>query len=420
MTKDMINVTKGNVVPLRAVFNIDGRDFCVADAQNIRACVRSLYKSYECVCRRELSSDNVLLVDVPAHVSSGVYGLEVKGTFNGVSWRCFAHSVLEITTGQQRGSSQRVSSAGDIYDIVMSVELYKGSDVEFKELVDRVVVSSHYDSASKSVDFYNLTGGIVFSADLSSMDFGDTLTDVSVAAGNVVFRLSSGKELSLPVRLIFDNYRYYDKDEINGRLTDLLQVLSSACVFGCVVDSAEIVDDYCYESNDDWQVCYIASEYRFAYRREAFGETTYFARWNNWEKYLDKWGYPYMGKAYYCGESDKLCYLGMGMNMLEVGVKMPIEFISADVGTLHAEFDRYYRIDGYVSNMEVVLPSSILSTRSETVLLLSTYKTSAVLFRSGSKILYDINFSIDGSQCYEIVCSYYGDRWVIKSRQLRI
>ena len=389
----MINVTEGNVVPLRVMMSFGGGNFPVVNASDVKVRVRSLWKSHECSFGFDVVDDNVVYVEVPSVLKPGVYGLEVVGKMNGTPWRSYLGSVVEVTRCTQKGVGGSVSSAGDLHDIIMTVDLYKGVDPTVRMLSEQAVADGRYDEDRQVLEFMNMGGQKVFGVCLPGCG-GD----------------------------VFHGEKYYEKGEVDERDHDTLSAMSRAAVFGRFVeDDVDIVEGYLEDSNDENQVCYIVRAGRFAYCRHAYGETSYFSRWKNWEIYSDKFGYPHAGKLYYCADGGRL-FLYDRSGVRDVVMEMGVETISRGrvVGTVYAEYDRCYRFDDFVESVTIELPSwERRKVRRETVFLMDGWKECSVAFRSDCDIRYAEDYSVVGGMTAEITCSYYAGVWYVKLRKMR-
>ena len=124
----MIDITGGNVAPLKATLMREGERFPVADAQDLAVALVSQSGRKTVLgageYRTDFMEEGVLYADGPATLTPGRYGLEVKGWMNGTPWRTYAPSVLKVTYATAPGGEQAAVS-GDDGDIVMEVQLYK-------------------------------------------------------------------------------------------------------------------------------------------------------------------------------------------------------------------------------------------------------------------------------------------------------
>lgn len=123
----MIDITGGNVAPLKATLMREGERFPVADAQDLAVALVSQSGRKTVLgageYRTDIMEEGVLYADGPATLTPGHYGLEVKGWMNGTPWRTYAPSVLKVTYATAPGGEQAAVS-GDDGDIVMEVQLY--------------------------------------------------------------------------------------------------------------------------------------------------------------------------------------------------------------------------------------------------------------------------------------------------------
>lgn len=131
----MLNITKGNVVPMHAILMIDDEIFPVINAENVEVYIQGVFQRYECIHHVEESEDNVVYLEAPDTLPTGVYGVEVKGKMNDVPWRTYTKDVLKITYATEKGDNEPVVPSSDTYDITMEVQLYKtaSSDEKIKK-----------------------------------------------------------------------------------------------------------------------------------------------------------------------------------------------------------------------------------------------------------------------------------------------
>lgn len=131
----MLNITKGNVVPMHAILMVDDEIFPVINAENVEVYIQGVFQRYECIHHVEESEDNVVYLEAPDTLPTGVYGVEVKGKMNDVPWRTYTKDVLKITYATEKGDNEPVVPLSDTYDITMEVQLYKTaiSDEKIRE-----------------------------------------------------------------------------------------------------------------------------------------------------------------------------------------------------------------------------------------------------------------------------------------------
>lgn len=131
----MLNITKGNVVPMHAILMVDDEIFPVINAENVEVYIQGVFQRYECIHHVEESEDNVVYLEAPDTLPTGVYGVEVKGKMNDVPWRTYTKDVLKITYATEKGDNEPVVPSSDTYDITMEVQLYKtaSSDEKIRE-----------------------------------------------------------------------------------------------------------------------------------------------------------------------------------------------------------------------------------------------------------------------------------------------
>ena len=128
----MYNITKGNVAPMKATLEHEGERFPIAVSTDISVRLYGTYKYTDAVnVQVDYDEDGVLYFDIPDTLSSGTYGVEVKGKNNGTPWRTATDCVVKITNTTQRDAGSEAVPEGDTYDIIMEVQLYKSKgDVE--------------------------------------------------------------------------------------------------------------------------------------------------------------------------------------------------------------------------------------------------------------------------------------------------
>ena len=127
----MLNITKGNPIPLRVILSVDDSPFSVANATNVSVTLQAVHGIFVCQWRHG-EEDNELYVDGAATLPSGVYGLEVKGKLNGIPWRTFTQCVVKVTYATEQGDNSPVVPSADIYDVKMEVQLYKSASSDEK------------------------------------------------------------------------------------------------------------------------------------------------------------------------------------------------------------------------------------------------------------------------------------------------
>ena len=128
---NMLNITKGNPVPLKAILTVDDEPFGVVNATDISCSLQAMFGTFACEWQHG-EEDNELYVDGAATLPSGVYGLEVKGKLNGIPWRTFTQCVLKVTYATEQGDNSPVEPSADIYDVKMEVQLYKSASSDEK------------------------------------------------------------------------------------------------------------------------------------------------------------------------------------------------------------------------------------------------------------------------------------------------
>ncbi len=139
----MYNITKGNVVPMKATLVHDEERFPVGASTGLSVRIYGLYRYIDAVnVAVDQEEDGVLYFDVPATLNYGVYGVEVKGKVNGTPWRTATDCVIKITQSTQRNEGGEAGPEGDTYDITMTVQLYK------QQSSDRAIEEHNSDEAS--------------------------------------------------------------------------------------------------------------------------------------------------------------------------------------------------------------------------------------------------------------------------------
>ena len=139
----MLNITKGNVVPMHAILMIDDEIFPVINAENVEVYIQGVFQRYECIHHVEESEDNVVYLEAPDTLPTGVYGVEVKGKMNDVPWRTYTKDVLKITYATEKGDNEPVVPSSDTYDITMEVQLYKTASSDKK--IDEKIAEHNED-----------------------------------------------------------------------------------------------------------------------------------------------------------------------------------------------------------------------------------------------------------------------------------
>lgn len=139
----MYNITKGNVVPMKATLVHDEERFPVGASTGLSV---RIYGHYRCIDAENVTvdqeEDGVLYFDVPSTLNNGVYGVEVKGKVNGTPWRTATDCVVKITPSTERNDGSEAVPEGDTYDITMKVQLYK------QQSSDRAIEEHNSDEAS--------------------------------------------------------------------------------------------------------------------------------------------------------------------------------------------------------------------------------------------------------------------------------
>ena len=139
----MYNITKGNVVPMKATLVHDEERFPVGASTGLSVRIYGHYRYIDAVnVTVDQEEDGVLYFDVPATLNYGVYGVEVKGKVNGTPWRTATDCVVKITPSTERNDGSEAVPEGDTYDIVMRVQIYK------QQSSDRAIEEHNNDEAS--------------------------------------------------------------------------------------------------------------------------------------------------------------------------------------------------------------------------------------------------------------------------------
>ena len=139
----MYNITKGNVVPMKATLVHDEERFPVGASTGLSVRIYSYYRYIDAVnVVVDQEEDGVLYFDIPATLKNGVYGVEVKGKVNGTPWRTATDCVVKITPSTERNEGSEAVPEGDTYDITMTVQLYK------QQSSDRAIEEHNSDEAS--------------------------------------------------------------------------------------------------------------------------------------------------------------------------------------------------------------------------------------------------------------------------------
>lgn len=139
----MYNITKGNIVPMKATLVHDEERFPVGASTGLSVRIYGHYRYIDAVnVVVDQEEDGVLYFDVPATLNAGVYGVEVKGKVNSTPWRTATDCVFKITPSTERNDGSEAVPEGDTYDIVMRVQLYK------QQSSDRAIEEHDSDDAS--------------------------------------------------------------------------------------------------------------------------------------------------------------------------------------------------------------------------------------------------------------------------------
>lgn len=133
----MLNITQGNPVPLEIQLRRNGADFA-PESEGLRVLLTDYYGSR--AIEDVTVADGRILATVPATVRVGKYGIEITGSQAGSPWRTKYNDVLNITDETVEDvSDEPVTMTGDYYDIVLTVNLYGGSDsAELFEELERL------------------------------------------------------------------------------------------------------------------------------------------------------------------------------------------------------------------------------------------------------------------------------------------
>lgn len=127
----MLNITKGNPIPLRVILSVDDSPFHVVNATNVSVTLQAVHGIFACQWRQG-DEDNELYADGAATLPVGIYGVEVKGKLNGIPWRTFTQCVVKVTYATEQGDNSPVVPSADIYDVKMEVQLYKSASSDEK------------------------------------------------------------------------------------------------------------------------------------------------------------------------------------------------------------------------------------------------------------------------------------------------
>lgn len=301
--KFMLNITKGNSIKLRAIFSIDDTPFHVVNSNDLSVRLVSMYRAYECPYRIDVAEDDILYITVPADVSVGVYGLEVKGKLNKMDWRTFTHEVLEITYETVQGDESAVVPASDAYDVKMEVQVNKADEEQqlIEELVRRIVYSGNYIKDKNGITFYNKDNEAVFAVSLNEMEKPDNVRNIYVENGYLVLEFESSQDKKVSISQIFDKTKYYEKTAVDEKFVSASQTL-----FGRIVEDEDVIlkETYPTNPNDEFQICYLSAKGFFAYY-DGYSYHTIFKNDYLYNKYLNNFIEPHIGKIFFCAEEEK-------------------------------------------------------------------------------------------------------------------
>lgn len=163
MQRESLNITMGTDVMLNDTLTFDGSIFDVSLAEDIEANLVSKLAKRTAL---EVSvEDNYLVIAIPWVDGRlpGFYGLEVRGTCNGMRWRTYSGSLIRYTVATEPGSAEASTSA-DPYDITQAIG-YRYSDSPLDQVtasVDNAVgtptVITTYKDRKLDLAFKNLKG----------------------------------------------------------------------------------------------------------------------------------------------------------------------------------------------------------------------------------------------------------------------
>lgn len=299
----MLNITKGNSIKLRAIFSIDDTPFHVVNSNDLSVRLVSMYRAYECPYRIDVAEDDILYITVPADVSVGIYGLEVKGKLNKMDWRTFTHEVLEITYETVQGDESAVVPASDAYDVKMEVQVNKADEEQqlIEELVRRVVYSGNYIKDKNGITFYNKDNDAVFAVSLDEMEKPDNVRNIDVKNGYLVLEFESSQDKKVSISQIFDKTKYYEKTAVDEKFVSASQTL-----FGRIVEDEDVIlkETYPTNPNEEFQICYLSAKGFFAYY-DGYSYHTIFKNDYLYNKYLNNFIEPHIGKIFFCAEDER-------------------------------------------------------------------------------------------------------------------
>lgn len=105
-----------------------------------------------------------------------------------------------------------------------------------------------------------------------------------------------------------DKNNTYTIEQVNEALDNIKDLFKEPVVFGGIINEEITPIQESTDRNDYMQVFFCKPLNSFYYRVEEFGTTKYYANWNTKENYMDKWGYPYVGKLYFNVSNEKYYY----------------------------------------------------------------------------------------------------------------
>ena len=96
-----------------------------------------------------------------------------------------------------------------------------------------------------------------------------------------------------------DKNNTYTIEQVNEALDNIKDLFKEPVVFGGIINEEIIPIQESIDRTDHTQVIFCKPLNSFYYRVEESGTTKYYANWHTKENYMDKYGYPYVGKLYF-------------------------------------------------------------------------------------------------------------------------
>lgn len=424
-----MNVTKGNVAPLKATLSRDGDSFPVADATDVCVAMVSAYGARTVVAetawRVDAELDGVVWVDAPATLGCGCYGLEVSGALNGKKWRTFTGDVLKVTQGTESGG-EGAAVSGDAYDVAMEVQLYTYISPDAIKRHD--ADGDAHSGVQAALRAYADDAVAALRARL----------DALIGVGDVTSTIDTFNEVKAFLEGIKDT-----------TLQDILATIAGN-ITAAVADKVDKVAGKGLSANDytDAEKALVASALQsesdpvFSASAAAGIKGTDIAAWNGKQDAIadlatirsgasagatayqkPATGIPATDLAAAVQTSLWLADTALQAHQDISGKEDRTAVVAASGTTLAASTGHYYRFDSEVGTLAVTLSHDTTGNAQSAILFLATGASPALTFApavSGEAIHYSETYLIESLAAYEVNALWNGQAWVVMATAVEI